>query len=104
MTRRRKAQHSLNKVKAAFADPSRLNRTMTATEGAEDLGMDEQAVVDVISGLTPGDFDKSMRSTIGPANWQDVYKPIVDGRELYVKFTLDARSELLLISFKGNEP
>jgi hypothetical protein len=32
--------------------------------------------------------------------WQDVYKPIVAGRELYVKFTLDAQRALLLISFK----
>ena len=66
--------------------------------------MDEQAVVDVIAGLTAGDFDKSMPSDINPAIWQDVYKLIIDGRELYVKFTLDARGELLLISFKENEP
>jgi motility quorum-sensing regulator/GCU-specific mRNA interferase toxin len=45
-----------------------------------------------------------MRSEINPAIWQDVYKPIVDRRELYVKFTLDTRGELLLISFKENEP
>jgi hypothetical protein len=31
-------------------------------------------------------------------------EPIVDDRELYVKFTLDARGQLLLISFKENEP
>jgi motility quorum-sensing regulator/GCU-specific mRNA interferase toxin len=66
--------------------------------------MDDQAVVDVVAGLTIRDFDKSMRSEINPAIWQDVYKPIVDGRELYVKFTLDTRGELLLISFKENEP
>jgi hypothetical protein len=34
---------------------------------------------------------------------QDVYKPLVDGRELYVKFTLDGQGGLLLISFKENE-
>jgi hypothetical protein len=32
--------------------------------------------------------------------WQDVYKPSVRGRTLYVKFTLDARGALFLISFK----
>ena len=32
--------------------------------------------------------------------WQDVYKPNVGGRTLYVKFTLDAQSRLFLISFK----
>jgi motility quorum-sensing regulator / GCU-specific mRNA interferase toxin len=91
-------------VKTAFADAARLNRTMTATNGADDLGLDDQAVVDVIAGLTPGDFDKSMRSTINSAVWQDVYKPVFRDRELYVKFTLDTRRELLLISFKENDP
>ena len=57
-------RHSLKKIKAAFADPTRLNRTMSAAEGAEDLGMDEQAVVDVISGLAASDFEKSMRSNV----------------------------------------
>ena len=56
--------------------------------------------------LLPGlrDFHKSMPSDIDPAILQDVYKPIIEGRELNVKFTLDARGELLLISFKENEP
>jgi motility quorum-sensing regulator / GCU-specific mRNA interferase toxin len=75
---------------------------MSAAEGAEDLGMDEQAVIDVVARLTIGDFDKSMRSEIDPTIWQDVYKPIVRGLELYVKFTLDSQGHLLLISFKDN--
>ena len=102
-TRQRRPHYSLKTIKAAFADVSRINRTMTAAAGAEELGMDEQAVVDVVGDLTLNDFDKSMRSDVDPAMWQDVYKPIVEGRELYVKFTLDSRGELLLISFKENE-
>ena len=45
-----------------------------------------------------------MPSDRDPAIRQDVYKPVVDGRELYVKFSLDAQGGLLLISFKENEP
>ncbi len=104
MRRGRRPHYPLKAIKAAFADITRLNRTMTAAYGAEDLGMDEQAVVDVIGGLTARDFDKSMPSEINPAIWQDVYKPVIGGRELYVKFTLDAQGQLLLISFKENEP
>jgi motility quorum-sensing regulator/GCU-specific mRNA interferase toxin len=77
---------------------------MSAAEGAEELGMDEPAVVDVIASLTAEDFEKSMPSARDPAIRQDVYKPVVDSRELYVKFTLDAQGGLLLISFKENEP
>jgi len=61
-------------------------------------------VVDVIASLTAADFDKSMLSEIDPTIRQDVYKPVIGGRELYVEFTLDARGGLLLISFKGNRP
>ncbi|HEY5300499.1 MAG TPA: type II toxin-antitoxin system MqsR family toxin, partial [Acetobacteraceae bacterium] len=98
MWRRRQPRYPLKTIKTAFADAARLNRTMTAANGSEDLGMDEQTVVDVIAGLTARDFDKSMPSDVNPAIWQDVYKPAVEGRDLYVKFTLDTQGELLLIS------
>ena len=102
--RRQRPRYPLGQIKAAFADAARLNRTMSAAEGAEALGLDEEAVVDVIARLTAQDFDKSMPSDLDPAIRQDVYKPHVDGRELYVKFTRDAQGGLLLISFKENEP
>lgn len=102
--RSRRPRYPLTSIKAAFNDVTRLNRTMTATSDAEDLGMDEQAIVDVIVGLTSRDFDKSMPSDRNPTVRQDIYKPIVEGRELYVKFTSDSQGELLLISFKEDRP
>lgn len=72
-------------------------------QGAETLGMDDQAVADAITALTPRDLDKSMTSIADHTNWQDVYKPKFRGWNLYVKFTLDAQGQLLLISFKGTE-
>jgi hypothetical protein len=89
-------------VKAAFADARRLNWTMTAADGADELDMDVEAFVDVIGRSAGRDFEKSMVSEVNPAIWQDVYKPVAGGRELYIKFTLDWRGELLLISFKPN--
>jgi hypothetical protein len=103
MSKRRRPHYPLKAIKAAFSDAARLNRTKSADKGAEDLEMDEQDVVDVIADLASRDFDKSMPSDINPAIWQDVYKTIIDHRELYVKFTLDKHGDLLLISFKENE-
>ena len=40
---------------------------MTAAEGADDLGMDEPAVVEVIARLTARDSDKSMPSEVNPS-------------------------------------
>jgi motility quorum-sensing regulator/GCU-specific mRNA interferase toxin len=95
-----KQTYALVDIKAAFPDADHLNRTHTSQRGADDLGMDDDEVVAVIQALTPADFEKSMTSTSNHKVWQDVYKPSVGGRKLYVKFTLDGCGELLLISFK----
>ena len=95
-----KPHYGLVAVKAAFADASSLNRSFVSKQGAGELDMDDAAVVAVIQGLSASDFDKSMTSMADHRVWQDVYKPSVGGRMLYVKFTLDARQALFLISFK----
>ena len=87
-------------IKAEFADPSGLNRSFVSKRGADELDMDDAAVVAVIQALTNADFEKSMTSMADHRVWQDVYKPSVGGRKLYVKFTLDSQKALLLISFK----
>jgi motility quorum-sensing regulator / GCU-specific mRNA interferase toxin len=93
--------YRLATIQAAFAEPSSLNRSFVSKQGADDLDMDDAAVVAVIQGLSNSDFEKSMTSLADHRVWQDVYKPSVRGRRLYVKFTLDARGALFLISFKG---
>ena len=103
MTEKRKPHHSLAVIKAAFADPAMLNRTMSSRSGAAALAMSDSDVVAVVQALSRADFDKAMTSHADHTVWQDVYKPTVAGRDLYVKFTLDARKMLLLISFKEND-
>jgi motility quorum-sensing regulator / GCU-specific mRNA interferase toxin len=76
-----------------------LNRTFSSKQGADDLAMDDDAVV-ALRGLSGGDFDKSMTPIVDHRVWQDVYKPRVEARRLYVKFTLDDQGALLLINFK----
>ncbi len=95
-----KPSFALADIKAAFADRAHLNRSFVSKQGADDLGMDDAEVVAAIQALTLADFEKSMTSMANSKIWQDVYKPDVGGRTLYVKFTLDARGALFLISFK----
>jgi motility quorum-sensing regulator/GCU-specific mRNA interferase toxin len=97
---KRKPHYLLSDIKAAFADPAKLNRSFASKEGADALQMDDQAVVTAIQGLTTADFDKSMTSYANNQIWQDVYRPKVSETELYVKFTLDSMNALFLISFK----
>jgi motility quorum-sensing regulator/GCU-specific mRNA interferase toxin len=95
-----KSHYGLAEIKAAFHQSSRLNRTFSARQGADLLDMDDEEVVAVIQALKVSDFEKSMTSNVDYRVWQDVYKPVVRGQTLYVKFTIDASSALLLISFK----
>ena len=97
---KRKPHYLLRDIKAAFADPAKLNRSFASKQGADALKMDDQAVVTAIHALTTADFDKSMTSYANPQVWQDVYRPMVGKTELYAKFTLDSMKALLLISFK----
>ena len=97
---KRKPHYPLKAIKSAFGDPARLNRSVVSRQGADDLDMDDADVVAVIQALSNSDFDKSMTSQVDNKIWQDVYKPTVGDRSLYVKFTLDQQQEFLLISFK----
>ena len=97
---KRKPHYLLQVIKAAFADPAKLNRSYSSKQGADELGMDDQDVVDVIQALVSKDFDKSMTSIANVRVWQDVYRPNASGTVLYLKFTLDAMGNLFLISFK----
>ncbi|MGA8616881.1 MAG: type II toxin-antitoxin system MqsR family toxin [Xanthobacteraceae bacterium] len=95
-----KPHYPLGNIKAAFSSPLTLNRTFASRQGADDLGMTDDEVVAVIQALASTDFEKSMTSYADHRVWQDVYKPTCGDTGLYVKFTIDAASNLLLISFK----
>ena len=93
--------HDLAAIKAAFAQGATLNRTKIAARDAAALGMDSAAVSAVIQGLRyPADFEKSATAHHNPKQWHDSYKPVVNGRALYLKFTTDDQGQFLLTSFK----
>lgn len=97
---KRKPHFALREVKEAFSNPETLNRSFVSKRGADLLDLDDVAVVAIIQALVPSEFFKSMTSLADSRVWQDVYRPVVDGRKLFVKFTVDAHKSLFLISFK----
>jgi len=62
--------------------------------------MDDIAVVGRNPRIEPEGFRQVDDFNADHRVWQDVYKPSVGERTLYVKFTLDAQQAPLLISFK----
>lgn len=97
---KRKPHHDLKAIKAAFENADTLNRTYSSRQGADELGIDDDTLVEIIQALSRSDFHKSMTSKQDHRVWQDVYKPTVGKTGLYVKITLDGMKQFLLISFK----
>lgn len=76
---------------------------LTRTSGltSHESGYSQTEVGDVIRGLKPNDFYKSTTEFYEHTVWQDVYKPIVKGNALYVKFKITKNGKMLVItSFK----
>lgn len=72
--------------------------TLSAKQGASQLGFITKDIETCILGLTAGDFYKSMPAEKVPGLFQDVYRPTFGGFALYVK--LQVTSEAVVISFK----
>ena len=97
---KRRPHYQLCVVQQLAADPARSRFTRVALNGAAELGFDTKMMRAVIAGLRREDFYKSMTTHLDTAIWQDVYRPTVAGVGLYVKLTVYALENLLVVSFK----
>lgn len=101
MGAKNKAKYNLESIKLAFQTIEKLNMTYSAMRGQYELGFSDQEVVDVVQSLSDADFYKSMPPVHTDFSaQQDVYKPVFKKIELYVKFQIDKRGEVI-ISFKA---
>lgn len=100
---KRKPTYDLDAFKAAFSSVDRLRVTGTAVRTAAALGLGRADIVATIQTMRRSQFSKSMTSYADHRIWQDVYHVPSRAGVLYVKFTADAVSEFLLLSFKGSD-
>jgi motility quorum-sensing regulator/GCU-specific mRNA interferase toxin len=94
--------HPLEGIKAKFAQVDTLEITTSALRGAQVLGYDLEAIVEVVQQLEEGDFIKS-ETAHNPRNhrvWHDSYRAPFDGYELYLKFAGETLIDVVLVSFK----
>jgi hypothetical protein len=91
--------YSLQTIKNTFASTKTLRLTLCSSQGALELGMDSQDIVDAIKTLTSNDFYKTMASEKRPlAPHFDVYKFVWCGNKIYLKF--QDLGGLIVVSFK----
>jgi motility quorum-sensing regulator / GCU-specific mRNA interferase toxin len=62
------------------------------------LGLDFAEMLAIVGVLTPSDFYKSMTTYTNHQIWQDVYRPLTEVGEVYLKLTVV--EDVLIISFK----
>lgn len=92
--------YDLISIKAAFDCPDKLVMTTSAKQGQVALDFTDEDVVNAIQTLTQRNFYKSMPPLhTNFVAWQDVYKTHFKGVELYIKFQINSKRELIL-SFK----
>ncbi len=103
MTEKRKPTYDLTAFKAAFDDVDKLHDTGSAVRGAAAIGLGRAEIVATIQTMQRAHFYKSMTSYGDHRVWQDVYHVPSEAGTLYVKFTADAVTEFLLLSFKEKD-
>lgn len=97
---KRRPHYPLTLVQQLAVDMARIRFTSVAIEGAADLGLGTAGMRAVLLALRPQDFYKSMTTHGDATIWQDVYRPVRNGVPLYVKLTVYAAENLLVVSFK----
>jgi motility quorum-sensing regulator / GCU-specific mRNA interferase toxin len=103
MTEKRKPTYDLDAFKAAFGSVEKLQATGTALRGAAALGFGRAEIVATLQTMQRAHFYKSMTAYADHRVWQDVYHVPSQAGVLYVKFTADAVTEFLLLSFKEKD-
>ena len=100
MNDRKTPEYALENIKKVFSRVDHLRMTVSAKQGQISLGFTDEDVVNAIQALTSRNFYKSMPPKHpGFTAWQDVYKSRFKGIDLYIKFQVGTRGELIL-SFK----
>ena len=103
MADKRKPTYDLDAFKATFPTVEKLAVTGTALRTAAALGFGRKEIVDTIQTMQRGHFYKSMTAYADFRLWQDVYHVPSPAGLLYERFTADAITEFLLLSFKEKD-
>jgi motility quorum-sensing regulator/GCU-specific mRNA interferase toxin len=97
---KRKPTYDLEAFKDAMSAVEKLKATGSAIKGAAAIGFGRAEIVATLQTMKRTHFYKSMTAYADHRVWQDVYHVPSEVGVLYVKFTADAVTAFLLLSFK----
>ncbi len=90
--------HCKLSVVKRLVEANQIRTTRSAREGAAALGFDFDEMLAVVMALTNADFLKSMTTYDDHKVWQDVYRPMTNAGQVYLKLTVI--DDVLIVSFK----
>lgn len=94
----KQSPHCKLTVVKALVEAGKVRTTHAARTGANELGLAFSDMLDVVMALTPTDFYKSMTTHADHTVWQDVYRPVTQAGDVYLKLTVI--NDVLIVSFK----
>lgn len=86
----------LQRVRTA-CEENRAQLTLSAQQDAADIGFDRSMVENLLMRLSPGDFEKRVRSDRGPGEWVWIFLPALG--DLHLRVRLLERRGIVVISF-----
>jgi motility quorum-sensing regulator/GCU-specific mRNA interferase toxin len=89
--------YKLSNIKKLI-EAGHVRSTLTALTNAAALGGDFNDMCNIVKSLTSSDFYKSMTTHADHRIWQDVYRPVTDLGNVYLKLTV--LDDVLIVSFK----
>ncbi len=95
----KRTPHCNLSVVKALVGYGKVRATVSAFNGARDLGVNDLAgMCEIIMSLTTANFYKSMTTHADHRIWQDVYHSQIADNEVYLKLTVI--DDVLIVSFK----
>jgi motility quorum-sensing regulator/GCU-specific mRNA interferase toxin len=94
----KRTPHSKLSLVKSMVEAGQVNATRSALTSAEIMGLGFDDIIDIIMALSQKDFYKSMTTHADHKAWQDVYRPLTEAGEVYLKLTVT--NDVLIVSFK----
>jgi motility quorum-sensing regulator/GCU-specific mRNA interferase toxin len=99
----KKSHYNLDELKILIANPKTRVITVTTRANAfSTLGLaTDEEIVEIVLTLKKTDIYKTMTTHYNSKLWQDVYKPVVNGKILYIKLQKSFEQKGVVIQFKA---
>ena len=96
------ATYALKEIQSKVTE-EQYHITISALQGAQQMGLGQEDITECISELQDSHFYKTMPSEKIPGLWQDVYRVRFLCQRVYLKVQISVQGYVKVISFKEDD-